>query len=96
MPRRYDILQGDATTSGGIVEGGNAIDTVGNRKQAYENDPVWCPACKTMGQIVCVGLRLSMTGPDGRQAALSDDLCVCRCQPSPRLIPSQQSSYVDV
>jgi hypothetical protein len=95
MPRRYDILQGDATTAGGIVEGGNAIDKVGNRQQAYENDPVWCRACKTMGKIVCIGPRLSMTGPDGRQAALSDDLCVCRCRPSPRLIPSQQSSYVD-
>jgi uncharacterized Zn-binding protein involved in type VI secretion len=96
MPRRYDILKGDSTTSGGVVDGGNPNDRVGDRAQAYENDPVWCPACKTMGQIVCVGLRLSMKGPDGRQAALSDDLCVCRCEPSPLLIPSQHSSFMDV
>ncbi|MGO4811044.1 PAAR domain-containing protein [Cupriavidus sp. 2MCAB6] len=94
--RRYDITRGDSTTSGGTVEGGDGDDKVGDREQAYEGDPVWCPACKTMGRIVCVGPRLSMTGPDGRQAALSDDLCVCRCDPSPRLIPSQHASYMDV
>ncbi|WP_183035308.1 PAAR domain-containing protein [Cupriavidus sp. UME77] len=96
MTKRYDITRGDATTSGGTVEGGRRDDKVGDREQAYEGDPVWCPVCKTMGRIVCAGPRLSMTGPDGRQAALSDDLCVCRCDPSPRLIPSQHASYMDV
>jgi len=94
--RRYDALKGDSTTSSGTVEGGDANDKVGNREQAYEGDPVWCPVCGTMGSIVCVGPRLSMTGPDGRQAALSDDLCVCQCHPSPLLIPSQHASYMDV
>ena len=96
MTRRYDITKGDSTTVGGVVEGGDGNDTLGGREQAYENDPVWCPACKTMGRIVCVGPRLSMTAPDGREAALSDDLCVCRCDQSPRLIPSQYSSYMDI
>ncbi|GLQ52320.1 PAAR domain-containing protein [Dyella flava] len=94
--RRYDILKGDSTTAGGTVEGGDANDMVNNREQAFENDPVWCPACNTLGRIVCDGPRISMKGPDGREAALSDDLCVCRCSPSPRLIPSQSTSYVDV
>lgn len=95
MTRRYDILRGDKSTAGGTVEGGDPNDRVGNREQAYENDPVWCPACKTMGRIVCVGVRLSMTGPDGRQGALSEDLCVCKCMPSPVLIPSQYGSYTE-
>jgi len=93
--RRYDILKGDMTTSGGTVEGGDPIDKVGGREQAYERDPVWCPACKTMGKIGCVGSRLSMRGPDGREAALSDDVCICLCKPRPHLIPSQYTSYVD-
>jgi uncharacterized Zn-binding protein involved in type VI secretion len=94
--RRYDILKGDRTMTGGAVDGGDSNDKVGDREQAYENDPVWCPACNTMGRIVCVGARLSMTAPDGREGALSDDLCVCRCNPSPLLIPSQNTSYMDV
>lgn len=96
MVRRYDILKGDKTTTGGTVEGGDGNDRVGDREQAFENDPVWCPACQSMGLIVCFGPRLSTTGPDGREAALSDDLCVCKCSPSPRLIPSQYSSFMDV
>src|SRR5579863_5554135 len=35
--------------------------------------PVGCLVCKTIGRIVCVGPRHSMTSPDGREAALSDD-----------------------
>jgi uncharacterized Zn-binding protein involved in type VI secretion len=94
--RRYDIVKGDATTVGGEVQGGDAGDVIGDREQAYENDPVWCPACKTMGKIVCDGQRISTTGPDGREAALSDDLCVCRCPTPPRLVPSQAVSYIEV
>jgi hypothetical protein len=30
-----------------------------------------------------------MTAPDGRHAALSDDLCICGCHPPPKLIASQ-------
>ncbi len=96
LVRRYDITKGDFTTLGGVVVGGDGGDMLGGREQAYENDLVWCPVCKTMGRIVCVGPRLVMTGPDARQAALSDDLCVCGCEPSPRLMPSQRSSYMDV
>lgn len=96
MVRRYDILKGDKTTSDGTVMVGDSNDRIGEREQAYELDQIWCPACKSMGRIVCDGPRLSMKGPDGREGALSDDLCVCECDPSPRLLPSQQSSYVDV
>jgi uncharacterized Zn-binding protein involved in type VI secretion len=95
LVRRYDIKKGDSTSVGGIVVGGDGTDLLGGREQAYEHDPVWCPVCKTMGKIVCVGPRLPMIGPDGREAALSEDLCVCRCAPRPFLIPSQHVSYVD-
>lgn len=94
--RRYDIVKGDTTTAGGIVQAGDGKDLIGDREQAYENDPVWCPACKAMGKIVCDGPRISTTGPDGRQAALSDDLCVCQCPTPPRLVASQTVSYIEV
>lgn len=95
MVRRYDIAKGDGTTAGGTVTGGDPLDKLGDREQAYERDEVWCPACESVGRIVCIGPRFSMKGPDGREGALSDDLCVCKCEPSPCLIPSQHTSYVD-
>ncbi|CAN7385019.1 PAAR domain-containing protein [Trinickia sp. LjRoot230] len=96
MTKRYDIFKGDYTTAGGKVEGGATNDKSNGREQAYENDQVWCPICKTMGKIGCAGTRLTTKGPDGREAALSGDLCICHCHPSPRLVPSQYASYVDV
>jgi uncharacterized Zn-binding protein involved in type VI secretion len=94
--RRYDIRHGDTTTSNGRIQTTSESDTIDGLAAAYENDPVWCDACKTMGRIACVGPRVSTTGPDGRQQALSDDLCKCKCSPSPRLIASQTRSYCDV
>ncbi len=40
MTRRYDILKGDRTTTGGTVEGGDPNDRVGDYEQAHEDDPV--------------------------------------------------------
>jgi hypothetical protein len=96
MIRRYDIRKGDKTTADGTVIGGDPLDRLGEREQAYEGDDVWCPACQSVGRIVCNGPRFPMKGPDRREGALGDDLCVCKCEPSPRLISSQYESYVDV
>ncbi|MXK61419.1 PAAR domain-containing protein [Burkholderia pseudomallei] len=94
--RRYDIVKGDKTTVGGVVQAGDSTDQIGGSEQARELDPVWCPVCKTIGMIQCTGPRISSTGPDGREAALSDDLCICLCSPPPKLVASQSVSYVDV
>jgi len=96
LVKRFDIMKGDRTTSDGTVTEGDPFDTIGERSQAYEDDAVWCPKCQTIGRIVCIGPRYPMTGPDGREAALSDDLCVCKCDPSPRLVASQETSFVEV
>ena len=96
MVRRYDILKGDLTTKHGVVLGGSAVDSIDGRDQAYEGDPVRCPECKSVGRIVCVGPRLPSKGADGRESALSEDLCVCKCDPSPRIIASQISSFVEI
>ncbi|WP_179403118.1 PAAR domain-containing protein [Burkholderia guangdongensis] len=94
--RRYDIVKGDTTTAGGLVRAGDRSDHIGASEQAYEHDPVWCPVCKTTGKIQCAGARISSTGPDGREAALSDDLCICQCSPPPKLVASQSVSYIEV
>ena len=95
MTRRYDITKGDSTSVGGTVTGGDAKDVLSGRFQAYQNDPVWCPVCKTTGKILCVGPRCSTSGPDGREAALSDDLCECHCTVKPKLVASLNASYTD-
>ncbi|WP_321886411.1 PAAR domain-containing protein [Paraburkholderia bannensis] len=94
--KRFDIVKGDATTVGGVVQGGDGSDLIDSREQAYELDPVWCPVCKTTGKIQCDGPRVMTTGPDGRESALSDDLCICNCSPPPRLLASQQTSFIEI
>jgi uncharacterized Zn-binding protein involved in type VI secretion len=59
---------------------------------ACEGDPIDCPACGTEGVIQCVRPRI----PDhlnGKQLALSDDLCICGCSPPPKLIADQVGKY---
>ncbi|WP_414443473.1 PAAR domain-containing protein [Burkholderia sp. 22PA0106] len=94
--RRYDICKGDHTTAGGTVIGGDPDNRILGREQAFELDEIWCPACQRTGRIVATGPRISSTGPDGRESALSDDLCVCDCTPNPVLLASQHVSYVEV
>ncbi|HDR9036782.1 TPA: PAAR domain-containing protein [Burkholderia vietnamiensis] len=94
--KRYDIVKGDKTTVGGVVQAGDSTDQIAGSEQSRELDPVWCPVCKTIGKIQCTGPRISSTAPDGREAALSDDLCICQCSPPPKLVASQSVSYIDV
>ncbi|MEM5424531.1 PAAR domain-containing protein [Paraburkholderia ferrariae] len=94
MPR-YLILQGDKTTANGTVVATPTSIQFESRDVAHEGDDVQCPACNTTGKIKCDGPRQVMTAPDGRHAALSDDLCICKCDPPPKLMASQQSMSVD-
>lgn len=93
---RYLILDGDHTTVAGTVQAKITPFALDGRHIAHEDDDVFCPVCKSIGKIQCVGLRLPMTGPDGRRVALSDDLCICKCPTPPKLIASQQVMKVDV
>ncbi|MFL9863778.1 PAAR domain-containing protein [Paraburkholderia fungorum] len=87
--RRYLILNGDKTTANGTVEATATTIQLSGQDVAHEGDSVSCPACNTTGKIQCDGPRQVMTAPDGRHAALSDDLCICGCHPPPKLIASQ-------
>nr|WP_150700318.1 PAAR domain-containing protein [Pandoraea terrae] len=91
--RRPYIRNGDKTDVDGVVETPLRNDLLDGRVAAYENDPVWCPQCKTYGRIGCTGPRSSNMGADGREAALAGDLCLCNCHPYPVLIASQTDSF---
>lgn len=84
------IRDGDTTTTNGTVKAQPQPwpVTYGNdaKHGCFEGDPVLCPACKSTGVTRCVPPFRPNTGPDGRQANLDGDLCLCRCPEPPRLV----------
>lgn len=92
IQRRYHIRAGAKTAAGGTVRASNSWYTLDGVPLACDGDPVDCPACGTEGVIRCVAPRI----PDhfnGREFALSEDLCICKCSPAPRLIADQTVKY---
>lgn len=94
--KRYLILSGDKTTASGTVEARPTTVQLNGVHVAHEGDDVACPACNSTGKVKCDGPRQVMTAPDGRHAALSDDLCICKCDPPPKLVASQKFMSVEV
>lgn len=47
----FVIREGDPTTTDGFVIAASASATVQQRKLARMGDPVWCPACDSVGYI---------------------------------------------
>jgi len=90
--RRYQILKGDSTTSGGKVLDGNPNDTYMGTPIAYDRAQIYCPACDSFGRACAVGPFHPDT-MDGLQVLLDDDLCLCKCDPPPRLIASQRGMW---
>ncbi|MET0982788.1 MAG: PAAR domain-containing protein [Telluria sp.] len=90
--RRYHIRAGATTTAGGIVRASSDFCKVNGAPLARDGDPVDCLACGTQGVIKCVEPRLSHTF-EGKEYALSDDLCICKCSPSPKLVTDQTFKF---
>ncbi len=86
--RRYTITLGAPTTSGGRVIAASSEGKIDGVPIALEGDLVTCPVCKTAGKIRCVGPRIPESW-NGKNVALENDLCVCRCAVAPKLMPSQ-------
>ncbi|WP_075794847.1 PAAR domain-containing protein [Massilia putida] len=91
MVIRYHITAGAGTTAGGKVLSGSSTDSIDGARVACAGDPVSCPQCHATGVIEPDGPRLSDRF-DGREKALSDDVCRCKCDPPPRLVASQTLS----
>lgn len=92
MLTRYHITLGATTTAGGVVTSASSLASLDGARIALENDTIACPACHAEGSIRADGPRLSERFGT-RQVALSDDLCVCHCNPPPRLVNSQVRKY---
>jgi uncharacterized Zn-binding protein involved in type VI secretion len=86
--RRYIITLGAGTTTGGKVISASSDSRIDGVAIALEGDLVTCPTCKSAGKILCVGPRIPETWK-GRNVALENDLCLCRCATHPRLRPNQ-------
>lgn len=89
---RYYIRAGATTTAGGTVRASSEFNVIDGLPVAREGDAVDCPACGTQGRIECVVPRLSDTF-DGKEYALSDDLCICECSPPPKLVADQDIEF---
>jgi uncharacterized Zn-binding protein involved in type VI secretion len=88
MLKRYLITLGAPTTAGGKVSTARSFKAVNSVKVALEGDKVWCPQCNSEGVIEPDGPRLTDLFY-GKQVALHDDLCICKCSPPPRLVATQ-------
>jgi uncharacterized Zn-binding protein involved in type VI secretion len=93
--RRFYLREGDKSTAGGTVLEGFKHCTIYGVAQTFVGAKVYCPACKHTGEIVANGPRLKDTIM-GKDAALSDDLCACKCARWPVLLPSQDTDYQDI
>ena len=87
MSRRF-IRKGDKTECNGVVTGGIGNSSLQGQPLAYLGAAVQCPACGTEGIIVSDGAPRPMTVM-GKQVALENDLCQCKCVPLPKIIASQ-------
>jgi hypothetical protein len=88
MHRRSFIREGDTLTPGGgrvQPRPQPFASTYDERLACFEGDPVYCDACNSWGVTRCVPPFRPRTDPDGRQANLDGDLCICRCPTPPRL-----------
>jgi hypothetical protein len=83
---RYFLAKGDRAGSAMIVEGLDSV-TCSNPPPRVQiatlGMATYCAACKQMGSIAPKGPRRPGTAPNGKQWALSGDINVCGCRPSP-------------
>jgi uncharacterized Zn-binding protein involved in type VI secretion len=86
--KRYHITLGASTTAGGKVITASSCCSIDGVKVAVEGDKIICPACKSQGSIRIFGPRIPESW-NGKQVALQDDLCVCKCPSPPKLVANQ-------
>ncbi|BCL85895.1 PAAR domain-containing protein [Ralstonia solanacearum] len=89
--RRYYIRSGDKTTAGGVVAQAEERFKHNGIPVAYSGAEIYCHTCKSVGYIQNVPPYRPF-GILGKQIALEGDICVCKCNPPPRLIASQNTA----
>lgn len=91
--KRHFIVLGDTTTAGGTVKQGEDKSPLQGKPLSYHGAEVYCSACKSVGHISGVAPFRPMK-LFGKQIALENDLCMCQCNPPPKLVASQQVAYM--
>ena len=89
MRKRCYITLGAGTDAGGKVVTASSSVLLDGLPRALEGDLVDCPHCQSKGRIACDGPRLAAS-ENGRRPALDGDLCLCHCDPAPRLVANQE------
>jgi len=64
MAKRLWIVQGDTTSHGGVVLGGDPDFSIQGHAVARIGDPVWCPVCKNTFPIVQGRPTVTSHGPN--------------------------------
>ncbi|MFC4705423.1 PAAR domain-containing protein [Paraburkholderia caffeinitolerans] len=90
--RRYLLRQGDKSTHDGVVIEGMERCTHHGRPLTFIGAKVLCPVCKSTGVIGWKGPHRSATMM-GKQQALDGDICICKCDPPPVMIASQDTAW---
>lgn len=94
--RRYVLKKGDKSTAGGVVLEGLTGYIHHGTESTFVGAKINCPACKSTGLIVAKGPRWPNTYHDengDKEEALSDDVCLCKCEPPPIMLASQYDTY---
>lgn len=97
MHKRSFIREGDSLSPGGgevKPKPQQYASTYHGKLACYEGDPVYCNACESWGTTKCVPPFRPDTDPNGRQANLDGDLCLCKCPVPPRLKASFDNIYM--
>ncbi|WP_321905694.1 PAAR domain-containing protein [Paraburkholderia tropica] len=89
--RRYLLRLGDKSTAGGVVLEGAENCTHRGIPITFIGARVWCEGCKSHGYIESAGPHRNAT-MRGKQQALEDDICICKCSPPPVFSASQASA----
>jgi hypothetical protein len=92
--QRYHIRAGAMTSADGAVRASGSYDSLDGLAPAREGDRVDYPACGEQGATQCVPPRLADPS-EGKECALSDELCLCTCLPPPTLL-ADRFSFVQI
>ncbi|MFJ4290742.1 PAAR domain-containing protein [Cupriavidus sp. NPDC089707] len=88
MVTRTYLIKGDKADNGAVIVGGSPDSTYHGIPVARDGDPVYCPVCKRQGIIACTGPRWPYSD-NGKEMALSGDICVCGCAKPPVFFASR-------
>lgn len=88
MITRTYLIKGDKADNGAVIVDGSPDTTYHGIPVAREGDPVFCPVCKRPGVVACTGPRWPYSD-NGKEMALSGDICLCGCPKPPVFFASR-------